>query len=96
MICLVDEEQNFIFFHEYSLALLRDVLEVEADSDKGLLIPHAAQVLAAAATANTVEHGASITTLNNAVKSVIFRIFFLFTLYFDIWEINRKTDELGA
>ena len=56
MICLVDEQQNFIFFHEDSLALLRNVLEVEADSDKGLLIPHAAQVLAAAAaaTANTV------------------------------------------
>ena len=70
VIGLVDEEQNFIFFHEYSLALLRDVLEVKADSDKGLLIPHAAQVLAAAAaTANTVEHGASITTLNNAVTN---------------------------
>jgi hypothetical protein len=71
VISLVDEQQNFIFFHENSFPLFRDVLEVKADTDKGLIIPHAVNVLAVAATAtaNTVEHGASITRLKNEVTN---------------------------
>ena len=63
MIGLVDEEQNFVFLHENALALLGDVLEVEADADKGLFVSHLAHL----ATADTLEHGASIPTLKNAV-----------------------------
>ena len=62
MICFVDEQKYFIFFHEDPLALFGDVLEVVDDADEELLAPHVRAADAVTTTAKTVVHRVSITT----------------------------------